>query len=246
MREPDTAKEDYMVMPERILVVDDEKDLVDLISYNLEKDGFAVVKAYDGEEALRQVRTRKPHLMILDLMLPGIQGMEICKLIRNDPENTALPIIMLTAKGEEIDKILGLEVGADDYVTKPFSVRELLARVHAVLRRSALQKGVEKKGVFAYKAFRIDYGSHLVTVKNKKIDLSPTEFKLLKFLAMSPGRVYTRDQLLDYVWGDETFVEPRTVDVHIKRLRAQIEENMAQPQYVLTVRGFGYKFADVE
>ncbi|MBW2599262.1 MAG: response regulator, partial [Deltaproteobacteria bacterium] len=222
-------------MPERILVVDDEKDLVDLISYNLKKNGFTVVKAYDGEEALRQVRTRKPHLMILDLMLPGIQGMEVCKLIRNDAENAALPIIMLTAKGEEIDKILGLEVGADDYVTKPFSVRELLARVHAVLRRSTLQKGVEKKEIFAYKDLHIDYSSHSVTVKNKKIELSPTEFKLLKFLALSPGRVYTRDQLLDYVWGDETFVEPRTVDVHIKRLRAQIEENMARPQYVLTV-----------
>ena len=233
-------------MPDSILVVDDEKDLVDLISYNLEKDGFTVLKAYDGEEALRLIRTRKPHLVILDLMLPGIQGMEICKLIRNDPENAVLPIIMLTAKGEEIDKILGLEVGADDYVTKPFSVRELLARVHAVLRRSTLQKGVEKKGMFAYKDLHIDYSSHLVTVKNQKVDLSPTEFKLLKFLALSPGRVYTRDQLLDYIWGDETFVEPRTVDVHIKRLRAQIEENMAHPQYVLTVRGFGYKFADIE
>ncbi|MBW2631623.1 MAG: response regulator [Deltaproteobacteria bacterium] len=233
-------------MPEKILVVDDEKDLVDLISYNLEKDGFTVVKAYDGEEALRQVRARKPHLVILDLMLPGIQGMDVCKLIRNDPENASLPVIMLTAKGEEIDKILGLEVGADDYVTKPFSVRELLARVHAVLRRSTPQKGVAKKEMFAYKDLHIDYDSHLVTVKNKEVDLSPTEFKLLKFLALSPGRVYTRDQLLYHVWGDETFVEPRTVDVHIKRLRAQIEEDMARPQYVLTVRGFGYKFADIE
>lgn len=233
-------------MPESILVVDDEKDLVDLISYNLEKDGFTVLKAYDGEEALRLVRTRQPHLMILDLMLPGIQGMEVCKLIRNDPEHTALPIIMLTAKGEEIDKILGLEVGADDYVTKPFSVRELLARVHTVLRRSTMEKGIEKKGIFVYKDLHIDYRSHVVTVENKKIDLSPTEFKLLKFLAQSPGRVYTRDQILDHVWGDETFVETRTVDVHIKRLRAQIEKNMASPQYVLTVWGFGYKFADIE
>ena len=184
--------------------------------------------------------------MILDLMLPGIQGMDVCKLIRNDPENAFLPVIMLTAKGEEIDKILGLEIGADDYVTKPFSVRELLARVHAVLRRSTPQKGGTKKEMSAYKDLHIDYDSHLVTVKNKEVDLSPTEFKLLKFLALSPGRVYTRDQLLYHVWGDETFVEPRTVDVHIKRLRAQIEENMARPQYVLTVRGFGYKFADIE
>ncbi|HOO89397.1 MAG TPA: response regulator [Syntrophales bacterium] len=233
-------------MHERILVVDDEKDLVDLISYNLEKNGFAVLKAYDGEEALRQVRTRKPHLMILDLMLPGIQGMEVCKLIRNDPDHSALPIIMLTAKSEEIDKVLGLEVGADDYITKPFSVRELLARVNTVLRRSTLRKEIETKGSFAYKDLYIDYDSHVVTVKDRKIDLSPTEFKLLKFLAQNPGRVYTRDQLLDHVWGDETFVEPRTVDVHIKRLRAQIEERIAQPQYVLTVRGFGYKFADID
>jgi len=246
LRKLDTDKKDRMVMPEKILVVDDEKDLVDLISYNLEKDGFTVVKAYDGEEALRQVRARKPHLVILDLMLPGIQGMDVCKLIRNDPENAFLPVIMLTAKGEEIDKILGLEIGADDYVTKPFSVRELLARVHAVLRRSTPQKGGTKKEMSAYKDLHIDYDSHLVTVKNKEVDLSPTEFKLLKFLALSPGRVYTRDQLLYHVWGDETFVEPRTVDVHIKRLRAQIEENMARPQYVLTVRGFGYKFADIE
>ncbi len=233
-------------MPDSILVVDDEKDLVDLISYNLEKDGFTVLKAYDGEDALRLVRTRKPHLMILDLMLPGIQGMEVCKRIRNDTEHTALPIIMLTARGEEIDKVLGLEMGADDYITKPFSVRELLARVHTVLRRSTIQKEIEKKGIFAYKDLHIDYRSHAVTVKNKKIDLSPTEFKLLKFLALNPGRVYTRDQMLDHVWGDETFVETRTIDVHVKRLRAKIEENMARPQYVLTVRGFGYKFAYIE
>lgn len=232
-------------MADSILVVDDEKDLVDLIAYNLEKNGFTVVKAYDGETALRQVRTRKPRLMILDLMLPGIQGMDVCRRIRNDPEHSALPIIMLTAKGEEIDKILGLEVGADDYMTKPFSVRELLARVHAVLRRSTLQKEAVEKGVFTYKDLHIDYDTHSVTVGNRRVDLSPTEFKLLKFLALSPGRVYTRDQLLDRVWGDETFVEPRTVDVHVKRLRAQIEEDMARPQYVLTVRGFGYKFADI-
>ncbi len=233
-------------MADSILVVDDEKDLVDLIAYNLEKNGFTVVKAYDGETALRHVRTRKPRLIILDLMLPGIQGMDVCRRIRNDPEHSALPIIMLTAKGEEIDKILGLEVGADDYMTKPFSVRELLARVHAVLRRSTLQKEAVEKGVFTYKNLHIDYETHLVTVGNRRVDLSPTEFKLLKFLALSPGRVYTRDQLLDRVWGDETFVEPRTVDVHVKRLRAQIEEDMTRPQYVLTVRGFGYKFADIE
>jgi phosphate regulon transcriptional regulator PhoB len=232
-------------MPERILVVDDEKDLVDLVSYNLEKEGFAVLKAYDGEKALQIVKARNVDLMILDLMLPGIQGMEVCKLIRKDPVNATLPVIMLTAKGEEIDKILGLEMGADDYITKPFSVRELLARVHALLRRADLQKETDKKEIFTFKELNIDFSSHVVTVNNKRIDLSPTEFKLLKFLCRHPGRVYTRDQLLDYVWGDDAFVEPRTVDVHIKRLRAQIEKNLPKPQYILTVRGVGYKFTDI-
>ncbi|MCD6153551.1 MAG: winged helix-turn-helix domain-containing protein [Syntrophobacterales bacterium] len=232
-------------MPERILVVDDEKDLVDLVSYNLEKEGFAVLKAYDGEKALQIVKARNVDLMILDLMLPGIQGMEVCKLIRKDPVNAALPVIMLTAKGEEIDKILGLEMGADDYIAKPFSVRELLARVHALLRRSDLQKETNKKEIFAFRELNIDFSSHAVTVNKKRVDLSPTEFKLLKFLCRHPGRVYTRDQLLDYVWGDEAFVEPRTVDVHIKRLRAQIEKNLPKPQYILTVRGVGYKFTDI-
>jgi len=179
-------------------------------------------------------------------MLPGIQGIDVCKRIRNDPEHAALPIIMLTAKGTEVDKVLGLEVGADDYVTKPFSVKELLARVRSLLRRSAMEKEAGEKDIFVYKDLRMDYASHLVTIKDKRVDLSPTEFRLLKFLALKPGRVYTRDQLMDQVWGDEIFVEPRTVDVHIKRLRAQIEEDMAKLQYVLTVRGFGYKFADIE
>ncbi len=230
---------------EKILVVDDEKDIVDLIAYNLEKEGFAVIKAYDGETALKQVRTENPDLMILDLMLPGIQGIEICKRVRSGPKGIDLPIIMLTAKGSEVDKVLGLEVGADDYVTKPFSVKELLARVRSLMRRSAMAKDAVDKTTFEYKDLHMNYDSHLVMVKGVPVDLSPTEFKLLKFLALNPGRVYTRDQLLDRVWGDETFVEPRTVDVHIKRLRARIEENKVRPQYVLTVRGFGYKFADI-
>ncbi len=232
-------------MTRKILVVDDEKDIVDLISYNLEKEGFSVVKAYDGEVALTLVREKKPDLMILDLMLPGIQGIDVCKLIRGSEEISDLPIIMLTAKGDESDRVLGLELGADDYMTKPFSVRELVARVRTVLRRT---EGLEKKGKtepFIYKGLTIDHTFHSVTVKGKKIDLSPTEFKLLTFLATHPGRVYTRDQLLDFVWGDEAFVEPRTVDVHIRRLRSQIEEDTANPQYIFTVRGFGYKFADI-
>jgi len=233
-------------MSDKILVVDDEKDLVELIAYSLLKEGFSVIKAFDGETALNLVRGESPDLMILDLMLPGIQGIEICKRIRRSQEHSTLPIIMLTAKGTELDKVLGLEMGADDYMTKPFSVKELLARVRSLLRRSSMERETGENSIFEYKDLQINYTSHIVTVKGREVDLSPTEFRLLKFLALNPGRVYTRDQLLDRVWGDETFVEPRTVDVHIKRLRSQIEEKQAQPQYILTVRGFGYKFTDTE
>lgn len=233
-------------MSSRILVVDDEKDIVDLISYNLEKEGFIVFKAYDGEEVLKTVRARSIDLMILDLMLPGIQGMEVCKFIRKDPSNANLPIIMLTAKGDEVDKILGLEMGADDYIAKPFSVRELLARVRAVLRRFESQRDMETKETFSFKGLHIDFSSHVVTIDDEAVELSPTEFKLLKFLSRHPGRAYTRDQILDHVWGEDAFVEPRTVDVHVKRLRSQIEKGLSTPQYVITVRGVGYKFADIE
>jgi len=233
-------------MPKKILVVDDEKDIVDLISYNLEKEGFATIKAYDGESALELVKATKPDLVILDLMLPGIRGLEVCKLIRKNPDTEALSIIMLTAKGEHVDKILGFEMGADDYITKPFNVRELIARVRAVLRRADERPDSEKREQFAYKGLEIDYGSYEVTVDGGKIDLGPRELKLLQFLAQHPGRVYTRDQLLDYVWGDETFVEPRTVDVHVSHLRMAIEEDKKKPQYILTVRGIGYKFTDLK
>ena len=233
-------------MSSRILVVDDERDIVDLISYNLEKEGFTVFNAYDGEEALKTVRARSIDLMILDLMLPGIQGMEVCKFIRKDPSNANLPIIMLTAKGDEVDKILGLEIGADDYIAKPFSVRELLARVRAVLRRVESQRDMETKETFGFKGLHIDFSSHVVTIDDEAVELSPTEFRLLKFLSRHPGRAYTRDQILDHVWGEDAFVEPRTVDVHVKRLRSRIERDLSMPQYVLTVRGVGYKFTDIE
>jgi len=231
-------------MPAKVLVVDDEKDLVDLISYNLEKEGYKVLKAYNGEAALGLVHSKNPDLVILDLMLPGIQGMEVCKLIRKNSATSNLPIIMVTAKGDEFDKILGLEVGADDYITKPFSVRELLARVKAVLRRFEASVLQSEKDTFEFRGLRIDFNSHLVTVDGKKVDLSPTEFKILQYLLRRPGRVYTRDQILDHVWADTAFVEPRTVDVHIKRLRTHIEKDTSNPLYILTVRGVGYKFSD--
>jgi phosphate regulon transcriptional regulator PhoB len=233
-------------MPKKILIVDDEKDIVDLISYNLEKEGFTTIKAYDGESALELVKARKPDLVLLDLMLPGIRGLEVCKFIRKNPDTETLPIIMLTAKGDQVDKILGFEMGADDYITKPFNVRELIARVRAVLRRAEVRPDSEKREQFAYRGLEIDYSSYEVTVDGKKIYLNPKELKLLQFLTRHPGRVYTRDQLLDYVWGDETFVEPRTVDVHISNLRAAIEEDKKKPQYILTVRGIGYKFTDLK
>jgi len=228
----------------KILIVDDEKDIVDLVAYNLEKEGYETLKALDGEKALQMVRTRIPDLVILDLMLPGIQGLEVCKRIRKVPETAAIPIIMLTAKGEEIDKVLGLEVGADDYITKPFSVKELLARVKAVLRRSEARRAADQTEIFEFKGLRIDFKSYEVTVDGRKISLSPTEFRLLKFLSRNPGRVYSREQILDRVWGDDAFVEPRTVDVHVRRLRAQIEKDMNSPNYIVTVRGAGYKFVD--
>lgn len=230
-----------------ILVVDDEKDIVELIAYNLEKEGFSVLRAYDGETALELVEKEKPRLAILDLMLPGIHGLDVCRIIRKRAKTETLPIIMVTAKGDEVDKVLGLEIGADDYITKPFRVRELVARVRAVLRRSETpsRKDDDQLESFICEGLCIDYRSYEVTVDGERVDLGPTEFKILRFLAGHPGRVYTRDQLLDHIWKDEAFVEPRTVDVHISRLRAAIERDKEKPKYILTVRGIGYKFTDL-
>ena len=229
-----------MEISKHVLVIDDEADIADLISYNLKKEGFLVDSASDGEQALAKIRKGKYDLVVLDLMLPGIQGMEICRIIRNDLKTARMPIIMLTAKGEEVDRIVGLEMGADDYMTKPFSPRELIARVKAVLRRSAEQH----VSVRTLKTGDLDIDSerYTVTVKGKSVKLSATEFKLLLFLAERKGRVFSRDQLLDAVWRDEAFVEPRTVDVHIRRLRSSIEEDPAKPVYIKTLRGIGYFF----
>jgi phosphate regulon transcriptional regulator PhoB len=229
-----------MDIQKNILVVEDEADLVELISYNLKKEGFSVESALDGETALSKIKKGRYDLVVLDLMLPGIQGMELCRILRNDPKTENLPIIMLTAKGEEVDKILGLEMGADDYITKPFSPRELVARVKAVLRRSLEKPSVEK--VLKVGELVIDKERYTVTIKGKPVKLSAKEFKLLLFLAERKGKVFNREQLLDAVWSDEAFVEPRTVDVHIRRLRAQIEEDPARPRYIKTLRGIGYFF----
>lgn len=228
-----------------VLVVDDEADLVELVSYNLKKEGFAVDSASDGEEALLRIRKKKYDLLMLDLMLPGLQGMEICRILRNDPKTSGLPIIMLTAKGEEVDKVLGLEMGADDYMTKPFSPRELVARVKAVLRRSPGERP-SGEGTLKIGGLEIDREKYVASLKGKPVKLSATEFKLLLYLVERKGRVFSREQLLDAIWSDEAFVEPRTVDVHIRRLRSQIEEDPANPGYIKTLRGIGYFFAEQE
>jgi two-component system, OmpR family, alkaline phosphatase synthesis response regulator PhoP len=177
-------------------------------------------------------------------MMPEIAGMEVCRMVRRQAATAALPIIMLTAKSDSVDKILGLEVGADDYITKPFHVRELIARIRAVLRRTGRLPGDEMPETLEYAGIHVDLKSYQVTVDGRPVELSSREFKLLRFLIGHPGRVYSREQLLDRVWGDEAFVEPRTVDVHISRLRSAIEASKESPRYILTVRGIGYKFAD--
>ncbi len=228
----------YAMDSKKILVVDDEPDIVELVSYNLKKEGFHVSSATDGEEALAKIRKGRFDFLILDLMLPGLQGVELCRILRNDPKTKNLPIIMLTAKGEEVDRIIGLEIGADDYMTKPFSPRELVARVKAVLRRYS-EKPAEDK-VIRIGNLLINKETYAVSKRNVPLALSSTEFKLLLYLVERKGKVFSRDQLLDAVWKDEAFVEPRTVDVHIRRLRTQIEDDPSSPQYVKTRRGVGY------
>lgn len=221
-----------------MLVVDDEPDIVDLVSYNLKKEGFDVSSASDGEEALSMIRKGDFDFLVLDLMLPGIQGMELCRILRNDPKTARIPIIMLTAKGEEIDRILGLETGADDYMTKPFSPRELIARVKAVMRR--LSEKADMPQVIRIGDLLINKETYSVLKNNVPLTLSSTEFKLLAYLAERKGKIFSRDQLLDAVWKDEAYVEPRTVDVHIRRLRTQIEDVPSDPKYIKTRRGIGY------
>ncbi len=235
-----------------ILVIDDEADIVELISYNLKKEGFSVDYAYDGEAALKKIKGNKYDLIILDLMLPGIQGLELCKIIRSSPGTSNVPIIMLTAKGEEFDKVLGLEMGADDYITKPFSTRELIARTKAILRRAEKAREAPVSGavtgegnILKIKDMLIDKEKYIVSVGSRQIKLSATEFKLLLYLAERPNKIYNRDHLLDAVWGNDVYVEPRTVDVHIRRLRAKIEEDPNNPKYIKTMRGIGY-FVEAE
>ncbi|MFQ5777271.1 MAG: response regulator [Terriglobia bacterium] len=224
----------------RIHIIEDEKDIVRVVRYNLEKEGFRVGSTYDGPTGLAEVRKAPPHLLILDLMLPRLSGLEICKEIRRDRALHRLPILVLTARGEEADRVVGLELGADDYVTKPFSPRELVARVKALLRRT--EAAPEANEPVKVGGLRIDPASYRLTRAGERVPLSKREFHLLYFLASHPNRIFTREQLLDAVWGADGVVTERSVDAYIRRLRRKIEADPKNPVYLRSVRGVGYTF----
>lgn len=230
-------------MARKILVVDDEKPIVDLISFNLKKEGHEVIEAYDGETAYNMALSEKPDVILLDVMLPKMDGFTVCRKLR---EKISTPIIMITAKEEEVDKVLGLELGADDYMTKPFGIRELLARVKANLRRTEIVEtqadSQEAQSEMKIGDLAINFTRYEVSKNNKVIDLTLREFELLKFLANYSGQVFSREALLEKVWGYEYYGDMRTVDVTIRRLREKIENNAAEPEYILTKRGVGYYF----
>jgi DNA-binding response OmpR family regulator len=231
--------------PPRILLVDDEQPIQTLLSFPLQRDGYEVVVASDGREALARYDEQPPDLVVLDLMLPRMDGLEVCKRLRAKGET--VPIIMLTAKSEEIDKVLGLELGADDYITKPFSMREFRSRVKAALRRSGMSRseGNGERPVDV-RGLRIDPAKRTVTRAGAAVATTYVEFEILTALASSPGRVFTRDMLLSRVWGDSAFRDPRTIDVHIRHLREKIETDAKDPEFIFTVRGVGYRFRDEE
>ncbi|MBC7083212.1 MAG: response regulator transcription factor [Firmicutes bacterium] len=232
-------------MMKKILVVDDEAPILELVRFNLEKEGFAVITASDGEDGLRRARSEAPDLVILDLMLPGIDGIEVCQQLRRE---TNVPVLMLTAKTEEFDRVLGLSVGADDYVTKPFSPRELVARVKAQLRRRDMDleetRARDASGRIRVGDLVIDTARFEVEVRGVRTELTPKEFELLRVLAANRGKVLTRDFLLEKVWGYEYGGDTRTVDVHVRRLRQKIEEDDSRPTYIQTVHGVGYRFRE--
>lgn len=228
-------------MNTKILIVDDEEDILTLLEYNLEKAGFEVISAKDGPEAIELTKKKSPALVILDIMLPSMEGTEVCKAIKRDDTTRHIPIIMLTAKGEEVDRIVGLELGADDYITKPFSPRELVLRVKAVLKRvHGKQESISN--IKAGNIF-IDSGRSTVKADGKILKLTVTEFKILTELAKSIGMVLSRDELLDRVWGADVYVTDRTIDTHIRRLREKLGKSA---KYIETVRGFGYRFMEEE
>ncbi|MCR4315696.1 MAG: response regulator [Planctomycetes bacterium] len=236
-------KEFSKLKRERILVIEDEPDISELITYNLEREGFAVLQSEDGLGISEKIKSHSPDLILLDLMLPGVDGIEIARKLKNDPVTSVIPIVIVTAKGEESDIVLGLGLGADDYVTKPFSPRELIARIKAVLRRGPLKEEREKGDRIVRDGLVIDSVKHEVKVDGVSVTLTATEFRLLHYLAAHPGRVFTRDQLMSRVIGEDVFVVDRNIDVHIRNVRKKID---AYKDFIETVRGVGYRFADDE
>ncbi len=224
-----------------ILLVDDEDSVQKLLAYPLEREGFRVLQAWDGEEALERFAEERVDLVVLDLMLPKLDGLEVCKRLRAESE---VPIIMLTARDDELDKVVGLELGADDYITKPFSIREFRSRVRALLRRASVARPAQDGETITADGLRIDLAKRSVEVRGKPVQLTYVEFELLRTLAANPGRVYSRKMLLEALWGASDYREPRTIDVHVRHLREKLEPDPAEPEYLLTVRGVGYRFRD--
>jgi DNA-binding response OmpR family regulator len=230
----------------RILLVDDEQSIQTLLSYPLRKEGYDVVQATDGRQALDRFEEQAFDLVVLDLMLPKVDGLEVCRQLRS---RSAVPIIMLTAKSDEIDKVVGLELGADDYITKPFSLREFSSRIKAALRRAEMSREAElsvDEPPLEIRDLRIDFSKRSVRVRNDEAELTFVEFEILSALARAPGRVFTRDMLLSQIWGDSAYRDPRTIDVHIRHLREKIERDAKDPEYLFTVRGVGYRFRDTQ
>jgi DNA-binding response OmpR family regulator len=226
-----------------ILLVDDEDAVQKLLTYPLEREGYRVVAARDGEEALDRFAVENPDLVVLDIMLPRVDGLEVCKRLR---AKSTVPIIMLTARDDELDKVVGLELGADDYITKPFSIREFRSRVRALLRRAKLPayQGEEGEEVLASDGLRIDVGRRTVELAGAPVQLTYVEFELLRTMAAQPGRVFSRKMLLEELWGGSDYREPRTIDVHVRHLREKLERDPREPDFIQTVRGVGYRFRD--
>jgi two-component system, OmpR family, response regulator len=228
----------------RILLVDDEQAVQTLLTYPLRRDGYEVVSAGDGREALDRFDEQRFDLVVLDVMLPNLDGIEVCRRLRS---RSQVPIIMLTARDDEMDKVLGLEMGADDYITKPFSVREFRSRVRAALRRSEMRRPrPDAEPPISLAGLRIDFDRRAVSMRRRRVELTYVEFEILAALARAPGSVFTREMLLEHVWGDAAFRDPRTIDVHIRHLREKLERDPASPEYLFTVRGVGYRFRDPE
>jgi len=230
----------------RILLVDDEQSIQTLLSYPLRKEGYDVVQATDGRQALERFQEQPFDLVVLDLMLPKLDGLEVCRQLRG---RSSVPIIMLTARSDEIDKVVGLELGADDYITKPFSLREFSSRIKAALRRAEMSRAAEgapEETPLAVRDLRIDFSKRSVRIRGDEAELTFVEFEILSALARSAGRVFTRDMLLSRIWGDSAYRDPRTIDVHIRHLREKIEREPKDPEYLFTVRGVGYRFRDSE